>query len=912
MAYLFTLNPQTAVSVKEEGALTFSILEDQLLYNYQQIEDVKIKQQISKKNKKINGIRNKLSNKLKENLKTTKQLFELNKEKQETLQKEFQTNQLMDDQSNSQNKENQRINSNNGGITNPKNIEKIQKIQSKIEKTKQTIEELQNQQNDQLNEKKCKHLQQQLRGGVKKNNLVRLYLSEKEKENFDLKEQLEEMSLESTEKKKELTLKLKKENISKLEIQVKRKKFEIKQLSKICESNSNVSIQERLYKFRLQLKSKEEETKESMFILKKLKESIKSNSEDGIMTLSDSDSGFSDLPSQRKFVPSKSRLFSEDERWKNHDLTEISSSSDDEKQQNNSISSKSISNQLQDNSSDSILNSKPEEKTQKNENNSNKEDVNKEVNKVGNGTEQQDNKEEQQQDDDENKNENENENKNKNENENENKNENENENENKNKNENENENKNENENENENKNENESENKNEKENKNEDKDEKREREIQNEKKKEIIYEIETIQKLFTISSAVEYFKEFLIERMCQENLLFFLEAKKFNNFTDSTKKFNQMAKKIYNKFIKEGSIFEVNIDYKCRQTIGEKIKQKEIEPDIFSKAQEIVYTHMDHNEFGPFKKSELYQDLLKKLKTGSSYLYDSRIKKSTLISRKRKIQVLNTEYYFQGRSRSASIVTQTLMEIMISILSSHFSVSTKQIELNLISQSLAFGRFVSMTCELQRINIKSLSPEETIVCFVNLYNTLLFHAAIVNGIPHQNEKKKFCQDYKYNIGGYHFSLDDIKNGILRQNRDNRNNSYFPKNDPREAFKLTIPEPKIHFALNSFDSPTIVVQTIYEQKLKSFLDHITKILLSKQIFTQKKKIFIPRLFQEYSIDFGDSSSKILSWISNHVTIKTVKKHSLFEDFSNIKFYKTSSFSTFLLQTKSQLSKKYGDF
>ncbi|KAJ3436457.1 electron carrier/ protein disulfide oxidoreductase [Anaeramoeba flamelloides] len=880
MEYLFTLNPQTLLSVKEKGTLTFSILEDQLLSNHQQIEDVKIKQQISKKNKKINGIRNKLSNKLREIRKNSKQLFELNKENQEILQKQFEVDKLMGDQSNSQNKENQNINSSNGGITNPKNMEKIQKIQNKIEKTKQMIEELQNQQNDQLNEKKFRRLQHQLGRGVKKNNLVRLYLSEKEKENFDLKEQLEEMSLESTEKKKELTKKLKKENISKLEVQVKRKKFEIKQLSKMCESYSNVSIQERLYKFRLQLKSKDEETKELLLQLKKLKDAIKSNNEDGIMTLSDSDSGFSDLPSQRKFIPSKSRLYSEDERWKNNDLTEISSCSDEEKQQNNSTSSKNNSNQLKDKSSDSILNSKSEEKIQTNENYGKVKDHNEGEKKGEKVKDQQNYKEGQQQDDEENKNENENENKNKNENE--------------------------------NGKENKNKNKNEDEVEDEDEDEEKKNEMKNAKKKEIIYEIETIQKLFTIISAVEYFKEFLIERMCQENLLFFLEAKKFNNFTDSTRKFNQMAKKIYNKFIKEGSIFEVNIDYKCRQAIGEKIKQKEIEPDIFSKAQEIVYTHMNHNEFGPFKKSELYQDLLKQLKTGSNYLYDSRIKKSTLISRKRKTQVLNKEYHFQGRSRAACVVTQALMEIMISILSSHYSISTKQIELNLISQSLAFGRFVSMTCELQRINIKSLSPEETIVCFVNIYNTLLFHAAIVNGIPHQNEKKKFNQDYKYNIGGYNFSLDDIKNGILRQNRDNRNNSYFRKNDPREAFKLTISEPKIHFALNSFDSPTIVIQTIYEQKLKIFLDHITKILLSKQIFTQKKKIFIPRLFQEYSIDFGDSSSKILSWISNHVTIKTVKKHSLFEEFSNIKFYKTSSFSSFLIQTKSQLSKKFGNF
>jgi hypothetical protein len=88
--------------------------------------------------------------------------------------------------------------------------------------------------------------------------------------------------------------------------------------------------------------------------------------------------------------------------------------------------------------------------------------------------------------------------------------------------------------------------------------------------------------------------------------------------------------------------------------------------------------------------------------------------------------------------------------------------------------------------------------------WINVYNALALH-----GIVHFHikltvwERPNFFLSTEYNIGGYRFSLDDIKHGILRGNK--RRWKFFPPpfrgNDPRLAFILRDNDPRIHVALN---------------------------------------------------------------------------------------------------------------
>ncbi|KAJ3433574.1 electron carrier/ protein disulfide oxidoreductase [Anaeramoeba flamelloides] len=443
---------------------------------------------------------------------------------------------------------------------------------------------------------------------------------------------------------------------------------------------------------------------------------------------------------------------------------------------------------------------------------------------------------------------------------------------------------------------------------------KEEEKIQENEKTENHFVISSTERLFTIPMAVEYFKEYLYQEMCQENILFFLAVKEYKNSFVVEKKMISMANNIYKKYIKTGAIFEVNIDYKCRDVISKKINQKNITKTIFDEAQSVVFIHMDHNQFGPFKSSQLYQDLLKKLQTSNESQFDVVAKKATLIKSDRNIKVLNTEFWFTGKSRNACKVIEELMENMISILNSWYSITSSQIEFDMISKSLSFNRFHVATTELQRVKLKNLNQQELLSFFINAYNLLMLHAGIVNAIPQdRNELRKFLVTSKYNIGRMEFSLDDIFYGILRRNRDAKNNEYFEKNDPRSKLSLKIFEPRIHFSLFSYDSQSIVVQTIFHNNTDKLLDKITHFQISKNIIVQKNKIFLPKNLKNYLKDFGESMKKITLWIHSYLPSykkKTLKPN---EQQISIKFLKEKTvLPIFLLDTKSLLNKKYSDY
>lgn len=72
--------------------------------------------------------------------------------------------------------------------------------------------------------------------------------------------------------------------------------------------------------------------------------------------------------------------------------------------------------------------------------------------------------------------------------------------------------------------------------------------------------------------------------------------------------------------------------------------------------------------------------------------------------------------------------------------------------------------------DLQRVDIFTLSVDETLAFFLNLYNAMVIHAVIKVGRPGVIDRRAFFSDFQYIVGGYPYSLSTIKNGILRSNR----------------------------------------------------------------------------------------------------------------------------------------------
>ncbi|KAJ6249457.1 electron carrier/ protein disulfide oxidoreductase [Anaeramoeba flamelloides] len=817
-------------SYENFGSITQNILSENMAKVFQQIKNPQLSYELAKKTKKINSSLKKLATRIKEFENQSQQIGNIYQQKKKVKDSFLFLNQIKIGKAND--KKSLTISTNQSQVRDPKNVKKIKKKNKKIRYLKESIQEIENKQYDETKNERIETIQSNLRIGVNENNRVRDYLNRKKSENNETEEKVNQIRKTQKEgSSKALILKNKKEQISELQTVIKRKQFDHKKLIKIFETKSNVSTKEKLEAYKLQVESKKQEAKRLESELHELQQkygkTLNTNFDDSISSMSESDRFFG-VKTPRGVRRSKSTLYSEDERWKEPELTELSSSANDESEKIPS-------------SKDSIHKIQTDE--QKSDLEEIKTDPKIEVQPKQNLEE-----------------------------------------------------------------ENEKEKEEEKENENNTTEEKKKKK-QNEK-----IDIKDIQTLLTIPAGVEYFKEYLVQGMSHENLLFYLDVKNFKNIFHKHKNIYQVAKNIYKKYIKNESIFEVNIDYNSRETIEQLIKEKKISYDMFNHAQEIVLNHMDHNEFNPFKKSKIYKILIKQLKTHSHSDFDIKTKKAILVTKTNETQILNTEFHFQGKARKTIQVSEELMESMIFILNSQYSVSTKTIELNLISKSLSFNRFVAGTTELQRITVATLTHYEKVACFINIYNTLLFHIAILYGLPPQLNELKFFNDFKYNIGGHFFSLNDIRNGVLRNNKDRRNNPYFKKDDPRREYCLKKKfNPKIHFCLNNFNYSTMIIQTVYQHKIKKFISHLTKSSLSKQIFLQKKKLFLPKLFQEYAIDFGNSKSNVLKWIHRNLNLKRTNKKMHFNETTTVKFYKNNiNMTHFIFNKKSQMVKKFADF
>ncbi|KAJ6235452.1 electron carrier/ protein disulfide oxidoreductase [Anaeramoeba flamelloides] len=189
---------------------------------------------------------------------------------------------------------------------------------------------------------------------------------------------------------------------------------------------------------------------------------------------------------------------------------------------------------------------------------------------------------------------------------------------------------------------------------------------------------------------------------------------------------------------------------------------------------------------------------------------------------------------------------------------------------NNISKFIPFQRYAQKSALLKNVKLKQLNRNERICFFVNLFNTIALHSFIVNGIPKDRPSvEKFMKISIYQINNFFFSLNDILHGILRGNTHSKHNSpyFFLEMDERKRFSIKPTDPRIHFNIINFNFPSFL--TIHRPgTMDIILNKITKCILQPLIYTNQKKLLMPKLFNQYESDFG-GAEKILNWISKHL-------------------------------------------
>ncbi|XP_068602331.1 uncharacterized protein zgc:152951 [Brachionichthys hirsutus] len=225
----------------------------------------------------------------------------------------------------------------------------------------------------------------------------------------------------------------------------------------------------------------------------------------------------------------------------------------------------------------------------------------------------------------------------------------------------------------------------------------------------------------------------------------------------------------------------------------------------------------------------------------------------------------------------AADISLLLREMILKLFSEHLSADGKSVDYKSMSVNPDFERYCELAVQLQRVELLSLSRDEKLAFFINIYNALVIHGNLRLGFPtNMWQRYKFFNYVSYLIGGEVFTLQDIENGVLRGNRKGIAQLLkpFSKTDPRLQVALPDAEPLIHFALNCGAKGCPPINTYTPQDIDSQLRIAAEAFLENDdgcmVDCGKREVRLSQIFKWYKTDFGDTDEKVLKWVVEHMS------------------------------------------
>ncbi|XP_049449781.1 uncharacterized protein zgc:152951 [Epinephelus fuscoguttatus] len=224
----------------------------------------------------------------------------------------------------------------------------------------------------------------------------------------------------------------------------------------------------------------------------------------------------------------------------------------------------------------------------------------------------------------------------------------------------------------------------------------------------------------------------------------------------------------------------------------------------------------------------------------------------------------------------AAELSLLVRELILKLFSEHLSADGKTVDYKGMSVNPAFERYCELAIQLQRVELLSLSREEKLAFFINIYNALVIHGYLRLGAPtNMWQRYRFFNYVSYLIGGEVFTLQDIENGVLRGNRKGVAQLLkpFSKTDPRLQVALPDAEPLIHFALNCGAKGCPPIKTYTPQDIDSQLRTAAEAFLENDdacmVDSGKREVRLSQIFKWYKADFGGTDEKLLKWVVEHM-------------------------------------------
>ncbi|XP_043928080.1 uncharacterized protein LOC122802493 isoform X3 [Protopterus annectens] len=185
----------------------------------------------------------------------------------------------------------------------------------------------------------------------------------------------------------------------------------------------------------------------------------------------------------------------------------------------------------------------------------------------------------------------------------------------------------------------------------------------------------------------------------------------------------------------------------------------------------------------------------------------------------------------------AAHLVEALRQLMLKLYADHLSDDGKTVDYKAMRNSEAFESYCELAVLLQQVDLKSLTKEEKLAFFINVYNALVIHGQIQMGTP-----KNVWQRYKV-------SLSEV-------------------------------QPLIHFALNCGGRGCPPIKTYTPKDIDQQLRAAGEAFLAGKdgcfVNIEKKEIHLNQIFKWYKTDFGDTDEKVVQWVLDHMTESLKKK------------------------------------
>ncbi|KAF5444995.1 hypothetical protein F2P56_034080 [Juglans regia] len=183
--------------------------------------------------------------------------------------------------------------------------------------------------------------------------------------------------------------------------------------------------------------------------------------------------------------------------------------------------------------------------------------------------------------------------------------------------------------------------------------------------------------------------------------------------------------------------------------------------------------------------------------------------------------------------------------------------------------------------KLASVNLESLTHQEKLAFWINMYNSCMMNAFLEHGIPESPEGvAALMQKATINVGGHLLNAVTIEHSILRLPFHSKYTSLEGTKNAGKTWRsivgLEFSEPLVTFALScgSWSSPAVRVYTA--SQVENELEVAKREYLQAAVGISTTKFAIPKLLDWYLLDFAKDLDSFLDWICLQLPCELAKE------------------------------------